>query len=72
MRLNGLLRDVVVVVFFVLWFGLRSDVFNNDSIYTASQKTGPQTHDHNSGKSQPIYKNFTLKDSVANLQLSAY
>jgi len=34
------------------------------------QKTGPQTHDHNSVKSLPIYSFFSLEDSWVNLQLN--
>ena len=33
-------------------------------------KTGPQTHDHNCAKSEPIYKIFTLEDFSVNLQLN--
>jgi len=37
--------------------------------YRVGQKTGPQTHNHNSVKSYHI---FSLQDSIVNLQLNGY
>ena len=37
-----------------------------------AKKARPQTHDHNSDKSYPIYKTFSLEDSLVNLQLNGY
>ena len=41
-------------------------------VYRVGLKTGPQTHDHNSVKSWPIYKLFSLEDFLVNLQLNGY
>jgi len=49
---------------------LRLAHFNVLCIYRVGQKTGPQTHDHNCAKSEPIYKIFTLEDFSVNLQLN--
>jgi len=36
-----------------------------------AKKAGPQTHDHNSVKSEPI-KEISLEDSLVNLKLNGY
>jgi len=41
-------------------------------LYRVGQKTGPQTHDHNSVNSWLIYKIFSLDDSLVYLQLNGY
>jgi len=42
------------------------------TMYRVGQKTGPQTHDHNSVKSSSIKEIFSLEDSLVNLLLNGY
>jgi len=64
-------RKSVRYIYFEI-IGLTGIVNSREEIYRVGQKTGPQTHDHNSVKSLPIYKVFSLEDSLLNLQLNGY
>jgi len=39
------------------------------ALYRVGQKSETQTHDHNSVKSEPIYKSFSLEDSLVKSSL---
>ena len=43
----------------------------NETLYRVSQKTGPQTHNHNSVKSYQIFS-LQVQDSIVKLQLNGY
>jgi len=41
-------------------------------LHGGPKKTGPQTHNRNSVKSEPIYNFFSLENSLVNQQLNVY